>query len=367
MTILIIWNVLTVVVICVVLTIILMIAEYFFANYGDCKITVNNKKEIIVKGGGNLLNALAENKIFIPSACGGRGSCGFCKVKVHSGGGILLPTEKPYLNQNEITSNVRLSCQVKIREDINISIPDDLFNIKKFRAKVSEIIDYTYDIKGVTFELLEPDYIDFKAGQYMQLEAPKYAKSKQRVSRAYSISSIPEMHKSVQLIIRRVPEGICTTWVHDYMKLGDIVNLTGPFGDFFIRDSESDIIFIAGGSGKAPIKSMLEDMQKKNSKRKMTYFFGARALKDLYLTEYMQDFEKKLYDFNYIPVLSAPDDNDNWGGKTGYIPAHIKDVLRDAKNTEAYLCGSPGMIAAVEKSLIENGIPKENIYYDSFG
>lgn len=365
--IIILWNVVTVVIISLILTILLILAEYFFANYGDCKITINNKKEIIVKGGGNLLSALAENKVFIPSACGGRGSCGFCKVKVLDGGGPLLPTEKPYLNDSEIKDNVRLSCQIKIRQDISINIPEELFNIKKFKAKIIEIINYTYDIKGVTFKLIEPDYIEFKAGQYMQLEAPGYAKSKQSVSRAYSISSIPEQHNTIQLIIRKVPEGICTTWVHEYMKEGDIVNLTGPFGDFYIRDTDADMIFIAGGSGKAPIKSMLEYLDNNKSKRKMTYFFGARTKKDLYLTEYMQEFEKSLEDFTYVPILSAPEDNDDWSGKKGYIPTYIKDYLRDSANTEAYLCGSPGMIAAVEKELIALKIPKEKIYYDSFG
>lgn len=361
------WNILAVVAITTVLTLLLMIAEYFFANYGECKITINNKKDFTIKGGGSLLSALAENKLFIPSACGGRGSCGFCKVKVISGAGPLLPTEKPYLNAQEIKDNVRLSCQIKVREDLKIEIPEDLFNIKKFKAKVVEIIDYTYDIKGVTFELIEPSHIDFKAGQYMQLEAPKYAKSKQAVSRAYSISSIPDNHKQVQLIIRKVPDGICTTWVHDFMKKDDIVNLTGPFGDFFIRDTQADMIFIAGGSGKAPIKSMLEYLDKYKSDRKMTYFFGARTTKDLYLTDFFKKFETTLPSFSYVPVLSAPDDSDEWQGEKGYIPPLLKNTIQNPNNTEAYLCGSPGMIAAVEKELKIRGVPNDKIYYDSFG
>ncbi|HPM02897.1 MAG TPA: 2Fe-2S iron-sulfur cluster binding domain-containing protein [Candidatus Cloacimonadota bacterium] len=361
------YNILTATVISGLLALILVIAEYLFANYGDCKISVNNKKELVVKGGGNLLNALAENKIFIPSACGGRGSCGFCKVRVLAGGGPVLPTEKPYLSAKEISDNVRLSCQVKIRQDLQINIPEELFNIKKFKARVKEIIDYTYDVKGVTFELIEPNIVEFKAGQYMQLESPKYEKSKQSVSRAYSISSIPDMKNAVQLIIRRVPDGICTTWVHDYMKVGDIVNLTGPFGDFFIRDTDADIIFVAGGSGKAPIKSMVEFAEKYENPRKMTYFFGARTLKDLYLTEDFREHEKKMKDFTYVPVLSAPDPDDQWEGKTGYIPPYFAEYIREPKNTEAYLCGSPGMISAVEKELVKLGVPKDKVYYDSFG
>jgi Na+-transporting NADH:ubiquinone oxidoreductase subunit F len=262
---------------------------------------------------------------------------------------------------------VRLSCQIKVRNDLKIVIPEELFNIKKYKAQIEEIIDYTYDIKGVTFKLLEPADIDFKAGQYMQLEAPKYEKSKQPVSRAYSISSTPELKDRVQLIIRLVPDGIVTTYVHNYMKIGDVVNLTGPFGDFFIRDTQADMIFVAGGSGKAPIKSMLEFLSKEKSTRKMTYFFGARSLKDLYLTEYMKEFENQLPNFKYEPVLSAPDPNDVWNGKTGYIPPYFSDVISDPSNTEAYLCGSPGMISAVEKELVKLGVPKNNIFYDSFG
>jgi len=151
------------------------------------------------------------------------------------------------------------------------------------------------------------------------------------------------------------------------MQKGDIVNLTGPFGDFYIRDTDADMIFIAGGSGKAPIKSMLEYLEKTQSIRKMTYFFGARTKNDLYLSEYMHKFEKSLDDFTYVPILSNPEENDEWTGKTGYIPTYIKEYLRDPVNTEAYLCGSPGMIAAVEKELIALKIPKDKIYYDSFG
>ncbi|MCB5250612.1 MAG: 2Fe-2S iron-sulfur cluster binding domain-containing protein [Candidatus Cloacimonadales bacterium] len=360
------YNIITATVISGSLSIILVVAEYFFANYGDCKITVNDKKELVVKGGGNLLNALAENKIFIPSACGGRGSCGFCKVKALDGAGPVLPTEKPYLSAKELNNNVRLSCQIKVRQDIKIEIPEELFNIKKFKAKVIEVIDYTYDIKGITFQLLDPDTVDFKAGQYMQLETPKYEKSKQVISRAYSISSIPDNKNALQFIIRRVPDGLCTTWVHDYLKMGDIVNLVGPFGDFYIRDTDTDIIYVAGGSGKAPIKSMVEHAAKYQNPRKMTYFFGARAMKDLYLTEEFQEYEKTMPDFTYVPVLSSPDPEDDWKGKTGFIPPYFKDYIRDPLKTEAYLCGSPGMIAAVEKELTKLGVPNDKIYFDSF-
>jgi Na+-transporting NADH:ubiquinone oxidoreductase subunit F len=348
------------------LAFLLVLAEMFFANYGECKIEINGKKELVVEGGSSLLSSLNENKIFLASACGGRGSCGFCKCTVKSGGGPLLPTEKPFLNPQEIEAGVRLSCQVKVKEDLQIEIPEEIFNVKKFKAKVSQIKDLTYDIKELTLKLVEPSEIDFKAGQYVQLEAPPYEKSKLSVTRAYSISSSP-LHKDyIQLIIRRVPDGICTTYVFDYLQKGDNINFTGPFGDFLIQDTQADMLFVAGGSGKAPIKSMLEYLQKQGSERRMVYMFGARTKEDLYLTEDFRDLEDQLSDFQYVPVLSRPKEDTDWQGKTGYIPPYFPEYIKDSENTEAYLCGSPGMIAAVKKGLLENGVSEDKIYYDSF-
>ncbi len=351
----------------VVLAILLVIAERWLNNYGECKIDINGKRDLNVKGGNSLLNSLSEKQVFLPSACGGRGSCGACKCKVLEGGGPLLPTEKPFLSQAELADGVRLSCQVKVKSDLAIQIPESIFNIRKFSSVISEIVDYTYDIKGITFKLDEGDSIDFQAGQYVQLITEPYGKLRQRVSRAYSISSKPELQHSIQLIIRLVPEGLCTTWVHHHLKLGDRVNFTGPYGDFFLRDTDADILFVAGGSGKAPIKAMLEHLQVVGTNRKMTYFFGARTPKDLYLTDEMKAFEQVFPDFRYEPVLSHAEPGDNWQGKTGYVMPYFKDTIRDPGNTEAYLCGSPGMINAVTKGLTDLGIAPDKIYYDSFG
>ncbi len=348
------------------LALLLVIADYFFANYGECKININKKKEIVVKGGDSLLSTLNEQKIFLPSACGGRGSCGFCKCKVESGGGPLLPTEKPFLSADEIENNIRLSCQLKVKEDIEIQIPENIFNIRKFQAKVTNIQDMTHDIKEITFKLLEPTEINFKAGQYVQLTTPRYAKVRQSVSRAYSISSCQDHTDFIELIIRKVPEGICTTWVHEYLKVGDEINLTGPFGDFYIHDTKADMLFVAGGSGKAPIKSMLEFLMKKNSTRRMGYFFGAQRRKELYHTEMFEKLEKEMHDFKYYPILSQPTKSCEWKGRCGYVLPFFDEFIKDPKNTEAYLCGNPGMIAAIVKDLIKRGIPEEKIYYDSF-
>lgn len=350
-----------------ILAVIMVFAEKLFNNYGDCTININNKRDLVVKGGNNLLGSLGDKQIFLPSACGGRGSCGACKCKVLEGGGPLLPTERPFLSKDELAANVRLACQVKVKSAISINIPESIFMIRRFESTIAEIIDYTYDIKGIIFKLDPGDKIDFQAGQYVQLLTQPYGKVKQSVSRAYSIASKPEDTGQIELIIRLVPEGICSTWVHTQLKVGDRVSFTGPYGDFILQDTAADILFIAGGSGKAPIKSMLEHLKVVGTQRKMTYFFGARTTKDLYLTEEMQAFEQVFPDFHYVPVLSHAAPEENWSGKTGYIMPYFKEAIRDPKNTEAYLCGSPGMINAVTKSLIEHGIAKDKIYFDSFG
>ncbi len=349
------------------LALILVIAQRYLNDYGLCKININGKREITLKGGSSLLNSLSENQIFIPSACGGRGSCGTCKCRVLEGGGTLLPTERPLLSAKEMADDLRLACQIKVKTDVRIHIPESIFSIRRYQGKVTKIVDYTYDIKGVTIELTDPPTIDFKAGQYVQLETPTYGKVRQKVVRAYSISSDPGDKKHIQLIIRYVPEGICTTWIHQFLEEGDQISFTGAYGDFFIRDTDVDMVFVAGGSGKAPIKSMLEYLSRVGTTRRMRYLFGARTCKDLYLTDEIHAFEQVFDDFEYIPVLSKPCPEENWQGRIGYVMPVLPEVIRDPTMTEAYLCGSPAMIDAVQKALIELGVPEDKIYYDSFG
>ena len=348
------------------LAVLMVIADNTIGNYGDVTVTVNNKKEYTVRGGSTLLGALMEQEIFIPSACGGRGSCGFCKVRVAEGAGELLPTELPHLTQEEIADNIRLSCQIKVKKDIKIEIPEELFSVKQFSAVVASIRDLTYDIKEVTFRLEEPAAIDFKAGQYVQILTPEYEKCDEPVYRAYSVSSAPSLKDTVELEIRRVPNGICTTYVHDYLKEGDRVTFNGPYGEFYLRDSDNDIIFLAGGSGNAPIKSILSDMAEKGIGRKALYLFGARSEKDLFLTEEMKGFEKKLKDFRYLPALSEPEEGSGWDGETGLITEVLDRNLADGSKTEAYLCGSPGMIGACVEILKKKGVGEDRIFYDKF-
>jgi Na+-transporting NADH:ubiquinone oxidoreductase subunit F len=349
------------------LAVLMVIADATIANYGEVKITINDETEFVVKGGKPLLGTLMEQEIFIPSACGGRGSCGLCKVKVEKGAGQYLPTELPWISEEEKAENVRLSCQLKVKEDLSIRIPDELFNVKEFQATVAKIRDLTHDIKEVTFDLNEPSEISIRAGQFVQLRVPEYELTDEPVYRAYSAASVPSDKRHVELEIRYVPNGICTTFVHKYLKEGDPVVFNGPYGEFFLRDTEREIICIAGGSGMAPIKSILLDMAEKGINRRTRYFFGARSKRDLFLLDEMKELEERLPNFRFIPALSAPEPEDNWDGETGLITDVVAKHMESSDNTEAYLCGSPGMIDACVKVLTDKGVPEELIYYDKFG
>ena len=247
------------------LALLMVIADATIGNYGDVTITVNEDKELTVKGGQSLLKALNGEGIFVPSACGGRGSCGLCKVRVVEGGGSYLPTELPWISEEERKRNIRLSCQFKVKSDVAIQIPEELFNVRQFTARVDTLRDLTHDIKEVRLSLIDPPSISMTAGQFIQFQVPEYELTDEPVYRAYSMASAPSDSSHIELEIRLVPNGICTTYVHKYLKEGDEVLLNGPYGDFFLRDSDRDVICIAGGSGMAPIKSILLDMAEKGS------------------------------------------------------------------------------------------------------
>ncbi|MBN1393185.1 MAG: 2Fe-2S iron-sulfur cluster binding domain-containing protein [Sedimentisphaerales bacterium] len=345
---------------------VLVVSEHFIADYGQCKIIINDEKEITATGGKSLLSVLSGEKIFIPSACGGRGTCGLCKLKVLAGAGPLLPTEEPYLDKKEKESNVRLSCQVKVRNDLRIEIPPELFAIREYVCKCTEIIDLTHDMKQFRLELVEPDKIDFIPGQYIQLLTPVYEKSSEEVYRAYSISSDPADKNSIELIIRLVPGGICTTYCFQYLKVGDEVKINGPYGDFHLSDSQTPIVFIAGGSGMAPIKCMLHYMKNTGNKRNAVYYFGANKVKELFCLELMHKLESELADFRFVPTVTAPEEGESWNGKVGLVTNAVKEDLKNTADCEAYLCGSPGMIDAVIKVLKEMGTSENKIFYDKF-
>lgn len=343
------------------------IADATIGDYGTTRISVNDGDAVIeARGGNSLLATLKEHEIFIPSACGGRGSCGLCKVRVESGGGEILPTETPWLTPEEQKNRMRLSCQLKVRGDLSIVLPKELLSVRQFRTRVSGLRSLTHDIKEVRLELLEPKSMEFRAGAFIQFEVPPYALTAEPVYRAYSIASPPSRPGVLDLEIRYVPDGICTTYVHKYLKEGDIVIINGPHGEFCRSETDRDMLCIAGGSGMAPIKSILEDMRDAEIRRKAVYFFGARARRDLFLLDEMKQLEKDLPDFRFIPVLSEPDPEDDWPGETGLVTEAVARAFEDVSEMEAYLCGSPLMIDACIKVLRDKGLPQDRIFYDKF-
>jgi len=344
----------------------LVVAERYVVRYGPCQIDVNGEKQLTVTGGDTLLAALTEEKIFIPSACGGRGTCAYCKVKVLAGGGPVAPTEGPLLSKEELAHGVRLSCQVKIRRDIRVEIPPELLSVKEYQCVVEAITDLTYDIKRFRLRLTDPPEVDFIAGQYVQLLTPRYRGSAEEVYRAYSIASDPAEKTIVDLIIRKVPNGICTTYCFEHLKAGDPVTFNGPYGEFRLSDTDSDIIFIAGGSGMAPIECLLHQMRNTGSRRRARYFFGGNTPGDMFMGEEMARFEADLPDFRYIPVVANVGADDNWGGEWGLVTEAVDRGVDHADTAEAYLCGGPAMIDAAIEVLKTKGLTEERIFYDKF-
>ncbi len=357
-----------------VLAALIDISDKVLNNYGVCKININSgKKELDVKGGSPLLITLAEQKIFVPSACGGRGTCGACKIQMPTNEDPVLPTEIPFFNKEELANKTRLACQVKVKKDLEIEIPEDLFNVKKLESTVASIVDVTYDIKEVRLQIPEP--VSFKPGQYMQFETPKYKHNKKTYDstfRAYSLASSVGSKDEVEFLIRLVPGGIVTTYTHEYLKEGAKINTIGPFGDFYVRDTGNIMICVAGGSGMAPFRSIFRTMMEENTfqNREIWYFFGAKATRDMYYMDWLYDVEKQYKNFHFVPALSEPLPEDNWKGPTGLITEVLDTYLKENIDTKAtregYLCGSPGMLDACMAVMGKNNMKEEEIFFDKF-
>ncbi len=350
-----------------VLALLLELADRFIADYGECRILINREKELKVQGGSPLLFSLQDQGIFIPSACGGKGTCAYCKVKVLEGGGPVLPTETPYLSAEELDDNVRLSCQVKVRNDLAIEIPEELFLIKEFKVKVDRLEDLTPYIKGVTLSIIQPEEgMTFRSGQYIQLEIPKYKLSSSPEFRAFSMASFPEEHKKVELYVGLVEKGIVSTYVHDYLKQGDELVMRGPFGDFYYKESGRDILMIATGTGLAPIMSILRHMRREKIQRKTTLFFGTRTEEDLYCVEELKNLAKELSDFTYVPTLSRVSENSPWKGEKGRVISLIEKNVHQGANLDVYICGNAEMVESCLETLKKKDIPEKFIYFDKF-
>lgn len=350
---------------CTIFALLLTIADKYLNDYGEVKMIINDEKEYIVEGGDNLLSTLRNEKIFIPSACGGKGSCGYCKVQVHEGGGPVLATEKPWLTKEELEKDYRLSCQCKVKEDIKIEIPEELFNVKEYQAKVVGIEQMTDKIKKFRIEVPEGETIKFKPGQYVQIKAPAYEGNDEEVYRAYSIASSIRDERHIELLIGYTG-GICTTYMHKFVKEGDSIEFNGPYGDFYYQDEDSDIVMVAAGTGFAPIRSILYHMRDNDIKRKARFYFGAKTPEDLFLLDEMKMFEEELYDFKFMPTLSRVTEEMNWEGDQGRVTNSIEKYLDENGNYSAYLCGNPKMIESIVVALKDKNVPEEKIYYDEF-
>ena len=349
-----------------IIAVILIVVEKALGGGGEKVLQINDDKIIPVTGDETVLNTLSQHKIFIPSACGGKGTCGYCKVQILEGGGPVLATETPFMTAEELADNVRLSCQCKVKQDIRIQIPEELFNVKEFEALVEEIEVLTDTIKKLRFKLPEGQEFNFKPGQYVQLKAPLYDGNDEEVYRAYSIASSPTDKGHIELIIGFVPEGIATTYVHHHLNIGDKVTINGPFGDFYYQDNDREMVMVAVGTGVAPILSLLNYMRTNDIKRKATFYFGAKTPKDLFMLDYFKELEDVLYDFKFVPTLSRASEDDNWLGEKGRVNNAIEKLILDGENKEAYLCGNEPMIDSVVQALIDKTIPAELIYYDKF-
>jgi len=349
------------------LALLIELADFFIANYGECRLLINQKKDLMVKGGSPLLFTLQEEGIFIPSACGGKGTCAYCKVKVLQGGGPVLPTETPYLSEEEIRDGVRLSCQVKVRNDLVLEIPEDLLMIQEYKTRVGKITDLTPTIKGIVLEIIHPDDgIFFKPGQFIQFEIPKYKRSHGPEYRAFSIASSPRENKKIELYIGLVEKGMVSTYIHHYLKQGDEITIRGPFGDFYYRDANRDILMIATGTGLAPIMSLLRYMRTEKIQRKATLFFGTRTQEDLYLMDELRGLEKELPAFKYIPTLTREAEGSSWQGERGRVTVLLEKYFIEIAECEVYICGNTNMVESCLDIFKEKNIPEGRIYFDKF-
>ncbi|MBN1919254.1 MAG: NADH:ubiquinone reductase (Na(+)-transporting) subunit F [Verrucomicrobia bacterium] len=386
------------------LAVLLVVSEYFFANYGECTINVNNgDRTYTVQGGQTLLSALAENKLFVPSACGGQGTCGYCKAKVLNDIGPILPTEEPQLTRLEKKQNVRLSCQIKVKADMRIEVPEEYFAIQEFRTEVLSNKQVTDDIVEIQFKLLEPQRMKFQAGKYVQLRIPRDAGIERMrgkfgkydftgfnakkldtekvpktrfVERAYSMSNSPGRNDIVELAVRIAPPprdvpdgppGFASSYIWS-LKPGEEVWLTGPYGDFLIKDTDRPKIFVGGGAGMAPMKAMiLELFEVRKTTCTVKFFYGARARKDIFYDDIFSKIAAENDNFEYVVALSEPAPDDNWNGPTGFVHLTVEKAMEQfGFGNEYYLCGPPLMVDACTAMLTKHGVPEKDIAFDKF-
>ncbi len=390
------------------LVLVIILAKSKLVAKGNAKIIINGdpSKSVEVPFGGKLLNALAEREIFIPSACGGGGTCGECKLVIEKGGGEILPTETSQFTRAQIKEGFRLSCQVPVKSDMEIKIPAEIFDIKKWECTVRSNDNVATFIKELVVELPKGELIDFRAGGYIQIECPPHTLKytdfdieeqyredwdrwnvwqynsdvKEETIRAYSMASYPEEQDIIMLNIRiatpppnapDAPPGIMSSFLFN-LKPGDKVMVSGPYGEFFARKTQNEMVFVGGGAGMAPMRSHIFDQLKRiGSDRKMTFWYGARSLREIFYQDHFDKLQEDFPNFDWHVALSDALEEDDWKGPTGFIHQVLFDMyLKDhpaPEDCEYYLCGPPVMNSAVEKMLEELGVEPENIMFDDFG
>ncbi|MDA0953167.1 MAG: NADH:ubiquinone reductase (Na(+)-transporting) subunit F [Proteobacteria bacterium] len=388
------------------LVLVILFARSRMVNSGAVNIVVNGERTITVPAGGKLLQTLADANLFLASACGGGGTCAQCKCIVSSGGGAMLPTEEGHFNRREASEGWRLSCQTAVKQDMEIQVPEEVFGVKQWETTVASNDNVATFIKELVLNLPEGETVDFRAGGYVQLEAPahkvdfsnfdigsEYRGDWERfgffklqsiidepIIRAYSMANYPEERGVVKFNIRiatpppgsdGIPPGQMSSWVFN-LKPGDKVKVYGPFGEFFAKDTDAEMIFIGGGAGMAPMRSHLFDQLKRlNSKRKISFWYGARSLREMFYVEDYDQLAAENDNFDWHVALSDPQPEDNWDGLTGFIHNVLyEQYLKNhpaPEDCEYYMCGPPMMNAAVIKMLTDLGVEPDNILLDDFG
>ena len=390
------------------LVVLILAARSRLVPEGDITLEINNDpdKRLTVPRGGKLLTALADNSVFIPSACGGGGTCGQCRVKVHSGGGGLLPTETAHINRRMAREGYRLSCQVGVKQDMQLELPPEIFSIRQWHCTVRSNSNCATFIKELVLELPDNEKLDFRAGGYIQIQAPPHvveyktmaieepfrgdwdrlnlwryrSEVRQPIMRAYSMANYPEEAGIVMLNVRvsppppavpDAPPGQMSSWIFN-LKPGDRVTISGPFGEFFAKDTNAEMIFVGGGAGMAPLRSHIFDqLRRLGSQRKISYWYGARSLSEAF---YVNDFDmlaSEYENFTWHLVLSDPQPEDNWSGAVGFVHQYLFDTYlkkhQNPEECEYYLCGPPMMTRAATELFHSLGVERENILFDDFG
>ena len=392
-----------------ILVTIILFAESKLIPQGNVKITINgdDNKSPQVKPGGTLLTALSNQSVFLPSACGGGGTCAMCKCQVYDGGGDILPTELTHITRTEAKNNWRLACQVKVRDNMNIKIPDEIFSIQKWECTVRSNRSVATFIKELIVELPTGEIIDFKSGGYIQIDIPKYElnysefevedeyredwdkfkmwdlnarNNDSEVFRAYSMANHPAEGNIVMLNVRiahpppqkwDAPPGVASSYIYN-LKAGDKITISGPYGDFFIKDTEREMVYIGGGAGMAPMRSHLFHLfHTLKTGRKVSYWYGARSLREMFYDNQFQKIKDEFPNFSYNVALSDPLDKDNWEGYKGFIHQVLHDNYlekhEDPTEIEYYICGPPMMLTACKNMLDSLGVEPDMIDFDDFG